>query len=716
MNTRRTAAIIAALVVAWYSALGAGSGLNNRTNRIVLFLYSQYGALVDTVGTAKVRSYSTQYADTTGNGLKWTATASLDGSACWYRDNWETDIVDVYWDSAGTLTLMHENYMIPGRTLGDSMVTDSLVLGPSVVRSASIVNGAVTTAKIDSAAVTGAKHAAASVYPVHLVPTDSVYVVTCVDVDSLKADTLIISAGGLDTLGLNTDNWEDYIQSHQSATGAAQYTDSIRLGVTVYDADRWFTSGLVDTAAVDTAQWGGFVRDHQAGGSAGMPAADFADSLASQGFVNADTTGGPLATYAYISGLAHMAAADFPDSFWAEADSGIVLATMTDLSDYLLLSAAGDSVDAGLADYLPLADVRDSVFAAADSDAVFLTISDAAAAYLLLSAAADTVAASAVLLGDVRDSVFAAADSDVVFLTISDAADAYQPLESTLTDIADGTISEDLVNTSHPWADNEVADDITASNYLLLSAAGDSVDANTADLLALADVRDSVWAAADTGVTVATMTNLAAYLPLADVGDSVEANAYYPGGTDVADADVVDALTLSTVSGAVDMGSATSLEIPNGANPTTDAAGEIAWDSDDYAIEVYHEGESESALIPVYCTIDALIFQPDQVNDQVVLKHVDALVYPHGIEIDQLSITLPADAAYSMVFEEWAGDPPVAQNDIATVTTGSGDAYMEDGTPTDGTLDADDYIVLDIPATDVDWVHVQVIYHVTEGD
>lgn len=38
----------------------------------------------------------------------------------------------------------------------------------------------------------------------------------------------------------------------------------------------------------------------------------------------------------------------------------------------------------------------------------------------------------------------------------------YQPLEATLTDIADGTIAEDLVNTANPWADNEVADDVTA--------------------------------------------------------------------------------------------------------------------------------------------------------------------------------------------------------------------------------------------------------------
>lgn len=39
----------------------------------------------------------------------------------------------------------------------------------------------------------------------------------------------------------------------------------------------------------------------------------------------------------------------------------------------------------------------------------------------------------------------------------------YQPLEATLTDIADGTIAENLVNTANPWADNEVSDTLTAS-------------------------------------------------------------------------------------------------------------------------------------------------------------------------------------------------------------------------------------------------------------
>ncbi len=44
--------------------------------------------------------------------------------------------------------------------------------------------------------------------------------------------------------------------------------------------------------------------------------------------------------------------------------------------------------------------------------------------------------------------------------------DNYQPLEATLTDIADGTIAEDLDNTANPWDDNEVSDTLTVIGYM----------------------------------------------------------------------------------------------------------------------------------------------------------------------------------------------------------------------------------------------------------
>lgn len=245
--------------------------------------------------------------------------------------------------------------------------------------------------------------------------------------------------------------------------------------------------------------------------------------------------------------------------------------------------------------------------------------------------------------------------------------------------------------------------DTTSSNFVFADAyKGSSADAVKAD---------SILVTAQT-VRLAIEDSLDTYALLEDptftTGITVPANS-------ISDEELDEGASF-TWTAVHDFGGATSLEIPAVDNPTTDAEGEIAWDANDDAIEVYMGDEGESALIPAYQKIDALIFAPDGVNDKIPIMRVDALLYPFGIEIDQVSITIPSDGAYTMVFEEWAADPPAEENIISTVTTGAGDSYMEEAPDNDAALDADDYIFLDIPATDVDWIHVQVIFHVNDGN
>jgi hypothetical protein len=183
---------------------------------------------------------------------------------------------------------------------------------------------------------------------------------------------------------------------------------------------------------------------------------------------------------------------------------------------------------------------------------------------------------------------------------------------------------------------------------------------------------------------------------------------------------LVGALATTSYSGTTlsgtDVVATGSLTMPSDNNPTTDAEGEIAWDANDDGLEVYDGAVSK--IISSIDDGDALIFAPDGVNDEIAIFHVDADKYPFGIKLINVQITLPADAAYSMVFEEWAGDPPVAQNDIETVTTGAGDSYMEITTTgiDDSDIDADDYIFLHVPATDVDWVHAKFIFYIVPGN
>jgi hypothetical protein len=120
-----------------------------------------------------------------------------------------------------------------------------------------------------------------------------------------------------------------------------------------------------------------------------------------------------------------------------------------------------------------------------------------------------------------------------------------------------------------------------------------------------------------------------------------------------------------------------------------------------------------TGLLNQYQDKDVLLFAPDGIADEIPIFHVDADKYPNGIKLVNVQITRPSDGAYSMVFEEWAGDPPAAQNNIETVTTGAGDSYMEvtGANIDDSNIDADDYIFLHVPATDIDWIHCKVIFY-----
>jgi len=70
--------------------------------------------------------------------------------------------------------------------------------------------------------------------------------------------------------------------------------------------------------------------------------------------------------------------------------------------------------------------------------------------------------------------------------------------DTTLTDIADGTIAENLVNTANPWADNEVSDTLTAS---ILAATADA-DLNNLDIVEVKTVQfNGVYAIGNSGST-----------------------------------------------------------------------------------------------------------------------------------------------------------------------------------------------------------------------
>jgi hypothetical protein len=114
----------------------------------------------------------------------------------------------------------------------------------------------------------------------------------------------------------------------------------------------------------------------------------------------------------------------------ADADVTITLTTSKD-------AVAGDGLGGG----------EDNVFPGADADVTFAVLLDTDGG-----------------LETTDDSVNIKLDGTT--LTVSSSGlkvtdNTFQPLEAILTDIADGTILENLVNTANPWADNEIASSAT---------------------------------------------------------------------------------------------------------------------------------------------------------------------------------------------------------------------------------------------------------------
>jgi len=75
---------------------------------------------------------------------------------------------------------------------------------------------------------------------------------------------------------------------------------------------------------------------------------------------------------------------------------------------------------------------------------------------------------------------------------------------------------------------------------------------------------------------------------------------------------VTEGWTAST--GAYDLGSATSLEIPNGTDPDVDAAGEISWDSNDYALRGFDD-TNQVVIGQKLKILNIAISNPDQLAD-----------------------------------------------------------------------------------------------------
>ncbi|MCK5603108.1 hypothetical protein KAR91_14590, partial [Candidatus Pacearchaeota archaeon] len=187
--------------------------------------------------------------------------------------------------------------------------------------------------------------------------------------------------------------------------------------------------------------------------------------------------------------------------------------------------------------------------------------------------------------------------------------------------------------------------------------------------------------------------------------------------SDVADYAEADG---DTWTGVHDMGGATSLEIPNSKNPTTDAKGEIAIDNNN-GIRYYDSALAAQVVQPSLCTFQWGVDQPDILeNDSVQVMDVLTDLYPFGIKLVSLGMKHKQPFAYSVTFWEYThvcADSGTESQLEGAIATGATECTAEDdGTLTDSDIAAGSVIKVLLPATDVPDLTLWGTFYVKTGD
>jgi len=247
---------------------------------------------------------------------------------------------------------------------------------------------------------------------------------------------------------------------------------------------------------------------------------------------------------------------------------------------------------------------------------------------------------------------------------------------STITGISVGGLPDNIVDNGM-MADNSVDSDNIVDDEIV------NADINSSAAIAISKTA----LAAGTNITLSTNT--------LNVDDAFLAN----------DGDVG--------TGVYDFGGATSVEIPNGTNPTTDAAGEIAVDSDDNFIEIYG---SASRSIPTEFPVPISVYKPNEWDDDQ-RDFMPIFTNNTGATITITKIYAMADVDDSdFRIEEYDADGSSNEALVKAETcdTGSG-PYTNDAqsTITNASVENGHVLVLDFDDTDVpDYLHLTIWYTV----
>jgi len=161
------------------------------------------------------------------------------------------------------------------------------------------------------------------------------------------------------------------------------------------------------------------------------------------------------------------------------------------------------------------------------------------------------------------------------------------------------------------------------------------------------------------------------------------------------------------------------LELPQGQTPDTD--GDVDLDFTDGSLVVQHGaahaelgGATDVVVGKLIKSFSATIFAPDGVNDVIPVKPIVAGEFPHGIVVTEVHMVVGTDSNYTIDVENWddfdtinAGNPSIN----STAYTAGNDGEVTDSAITFATIAAGQIIMIDIPATDIDWVSITIFYY-----
>ena len=169
-----------------------------------------------------------------------------------------------------------------------------------------------------------------------------------------------------------------------------------------------------------------------------------------------------------------------------------------------------------------------------------------------------------------------------------------------------------------------------------------------------------------------------------------------------------------------DFGNA-DLELPQASAAAPDADGEIEVDFTDGTVVIQHGsahaelGAATDVVVgKLINSFAATIFAPDGVNDVIPLKMIDDLEFPHGIVIVECLLQVGTDSNYTLTLQNYDDFDTIngANGTIDAVAyTAGNNGEVTDTSITYGTIAAGQIIMMSIPSTDVDWIHIEVFYY-----